>query len=124
MSKKSSIKRKPCLYPWERLILSPTGHIGYCPADWKYGSKFVNFTETSIKEAWNSKFMVDLRKAHLENNFSCHKFCGQCPDWEKTKWPNEGRSYNTMMNEVLEKKNQKKKISVYPLIFFKKNINL
>ena len=110
--RKSSIKRKPCLYPWERLILSPTGHIGYCPADWKYGSKFVNFTETSIKEAWNSKFMVDLRKAHLENNFSCHKFCGQCPDWEKTKWPNEGRSYNTMMNEVLEKKESERKKNI------------
>lgn len=111
---KSLTKRKPCLYPWERLILSPTGHIGYCPADWKYGSKFIDFTKTTIKESWNSKFMKDLRKAHLDNNFSCHKFCGQCPDWEKTRWPNEGRSYNTMMNDVLERKevDRKKNISV------------
>lgn len=110
--KRNLVKRKPCLYPWERLILSPRGHLGYCPADWKYGSKFVDFSETTIKEAWNGKFMTELRKAHLENNFSCHKFCGQCPDWEKTKWPNEGRSYNTMMNEVLEKKDNNRKQNI------------
>ena len=99
----NSVERKPCLYPWERLILSPTGHIGYCPADWKYGSKFVKFSETTIKEAWNSKFMNDLRNAHLKNNFSCHKFCGNCPDWEFTTWPNEGRSYSNVMNDLMDK---------------------
>ena len=44
------IDRKPCLYPWERLILSPTGYIGYCPGDWKYKSKFVKFLKLQSKK--------------------------------------------------------------------------
>ncbi|OUU23093.1 MAG: radical SAM protein [Candidatus Endolissoclinum sp. TMED37] len=92
--------RKPCLYPWERLIIAPNGFLSFCPADWKYGSKFVDFRDTTIKVAWNSHFMESLRNAHLSNNFSCHSFCGQCPDWEATKWPNEGRSYANIMHEM------------------------
>ena len=98
-----SVERKPCLYPWERLILSPTGHIGYCPADWKYGSKFVKFSDEFCYTIDESKYMKDLRKAHLANNFSCHKFCGDCPDWEFTTWPNEGRSYSNVMNDLVDK---------------------
>ena len=33
------------------------------------------------------------------NDFSAHKFCGQCPDWRSTRWPDEGRSYADMMEE-------------------------
>ena len=106
------IDRKPCLYPWERLILSPTGYIGYCPGDWKYKSKFVKFSETTIKEVWNSKFMNDLRKAHLTNNFSCHKFCGDCPDWENTNWPDEGRSYSNVMNDLMDPDETKRKKNI------------
>ena len=58
------------------------------------------FRDTSIKEAWNSVFMKNLRKAHLNNDYSCHSFCGQCPDWAETKWPNEGRSYSNIMHEI------------------------
>jgi len=110
----NKIERKPCLYPWERLILSPTGYIGYCPGDWKYKSKFVKFSQTTIKKVWNGEFMNELRKAHMTNDFSCHKFCGNCPDWENTKWPDEGRSYSNVMNDLMdaEEVKRKKDISV------------
>lgn len=91
--------RKPCLYPWERLVLSSTGQVGFCPADWKYEAKITSFEDNTIKEIWQSEFMQKLREAHLNNDFSDFSFCGQCPDWAAMRWPDEGRSYSDMMQE-------------------------
>lgn len=96
-----TIIRKPCLYPWERLTLAPEGYLSYCPTDWVKKSHFVHFSETTIKEAWQSEFMNNLRKAHLDNNFEGYEFCKQCPDWVHTKWPDEGRAYANMMLELV-----------------------
>lgn len=91
--------RKPCLYPWERIVLTPTGKLAFCPSDWVFGSDICDYNLTTIKEVWSSDFYKDLRNAHLNNNYSSHDFCGQCPDWESTRWPDEGRSYANMMSE-------------------------
>mgnify|MGYP006396987791 FL=1 len=94
-------QRYPCLYPWERLTLDPRGYLSFCPTDWKYGSTFADFKKTTIKEAWRGKFMEELREAHILNDFSCHKFCGQCPDWKQTRWPeDEGRRYADLIDEL------------------------
>jgi len=93
--------RYPCLYPWERLTLDPKGFLSFCPTDWKYKSAFADFNKTTIRNAWQSSFMQQLRAAHLSNNFSCHGFCGQCPDWKQTRWPNEGRRYANMVSELM-----------------------
>jgi len=94
------INRKPCLYPWERLVLTPIGTVGFCPADWKHESQICSFKENSIMEIWQGNFMNNLRKAHLNNEFSKFAFCGQCPDWIHTRWPGEGRAYADMMIEL------------------------
>jgi MoaA/NifB/PqqE/SkfB family radical SAM enzyme len=96
-------KRRPCLYPWERLILSPTGKIGFCPAEWKYKAEIANFNKATIKAIWQGSFMQSLRKAHLNNDFTEHRFCGQCPDWAVTRWPLDGRNYSSMMQELFSK---------------------
>lgn len=99
MRKMKSQHRRPCLYPWERLVLSPTGQIGFCPADWRYKAKIAHLKNTTIKEIWQGEFMRTLRQAHLDNDYSNHSFCGQCPDWSVIKWPHEGRAYSDMMAE-------------------------
>ena len=94
-------KRYPCLYPWERLTLDPRGELAFCPTDWGYNSVVTKFEDCTIKETWESAFMKELREAHLKNNFSCHKFCGQCPDWQQTRWPDqEGVSYADLVQEL------------------------
>ena len=100
---KEAIKgeRRPCIYPWERLVLSPSGQVGFCPADWRYKAKIAHFKNATIKEIWQGEFMRSLREAHLKNDFSKHLFCGQCPDWSATRWPNEGRTYSNMMRELV-----------------------
>jgi len=95
----SGITRRPCLYPWERIVLNPKGDLAFCPSDWVHGSRICGYRGTTIKEVWSGEFYTNLRNAHMTNDFAKHSFCGQCPDWIATRWPSEGRSYANMMEE-------------------------
>lgn len=98
----AGIQRKPCIYPWERLLLMPTGELGFCPTDWAHQGVLGDLRKVSIKEVWQGEKMQALRKAHLENNFKDFAFCSQCPDWIHTRWPQEnGRNYADMMREIV-----------------------
>lgn len=92
-------KRRPCLYPWERVSVSAAGALAFCPSDWVHGSYVADYSQTTIKETWQGEFYQKLRAAHLNNNFCDHGFCGQCPDWAATRWPHEGRSYADMIED-------------------------
>lgn len=94
--------RRPCVYPWERIVLNPRGHLSFCPADWSHGSTIVDYRGTSIAETWRGDYYRKLREAHLTNDFANHKFCGQCPDWAAIRWPGEGRSYADMVEEFID----------------------
>lgn len=96
-----NIVRKPCVYPWERLVLTAIGTIGFCPADWKHASQIADFKNHTIKEIWKGEYMQKLREAHLKNDFTGFDFCKQCPDWIHTRWPDEGRAYRNMMEELV-----------------------
>lgn len=93
------IARRPCVYPWERVVLNPRGFLSFCPADWTHGSTVVDYRATTIHETWQGEFYRSLREAHLRNDYRRHGFCGQCPDWVATRWPHEGRSYADMVEE-------------------------
>jgi MoaA/NifB/PqqE/SkfB family radical SAM enzyme len=94
--------RRPCLYPWERMVLNARGELVFCPSDWVHGSVIANYRNTSIHEIWHSEFYQKLREAHLRNDFTNYTFCEQCPDWASTRWPQEGRSYANMIEEFKE----------------------
>ncbi len=92
-------ERTPCLYPWERIIVNPRGELVFCPQDWVHGSVITDYRTTTIKEVWQSQFYKELREAHTCNKYGKHAFCGNCPDWKQTRWPDEGRSYANMVEE-------------------------
>jgi len=94
--------RYPCLYPWERITLGPNGLLHYCPQDWVHGSEIADFRTTTIKAVWLGEVMQMLREAHLRNEFGNHDFCGQCPDWSTTRWPEEGASYSDLMQRAVD----------------------
>ena len=85
--------RRPCVYPWERVVLDARGTISFCPGDWVHGSTVADYRTTTIKEIWQGRFYESLRNAHLTNDYRSHAFCGQCPDWQQTRWPTEGRGF-------------------------------
>lgn len=91
--------RRPCLYPWERIILNPRGWLSFCPADWTHGGTMVDYRHTTIRDTWQGEFYQKLRTAHLTNDFSDFPFCGHCPDWAATRWPEEGRSFADMIDD-------------------------
>lgn len=95
----ASAARRPCLYPWERIVLNPRGELVFCPQDWVHGSVVADYRTTTIREVWQGDFYRALREAHLKSAFARHPFCGQCPDWKSTRWPEEGRSYADMVQE-------------------------
>jgi pyruvate-formate lyase-activating enzyme len=92
--------RRPCLYPWERILLVPSGHLAFCPQDWVHASVLADYRTTTIKETWQGEAYRRLRDAHLANDFSGHKFCAQCPDWATTRWPGQGLSYADLVQTV------------------------
>jgi MoaA/NifB/PqqE/SkfB family radical SAM enzyme len=93
------LSRRPCLYPWERIILNPRGWLSFCPADWTHGGSMVDYRSTTIRDTWQGDFYQRLRTAHLTNDYSQFPFCGQCPDWAATRWPEEGRSFADMIED-------------------------
>jgi MoaA/NifB/PqqE/SkfB family radical SAM enzyme len=99
-SRNAKVERRPCVYPWERVVLNPRGHLSFCPADWVHGATIVDYQKTTIRETWNGEFYRGLRQAHLSNNFAGYGFCGQCPDWAATRWPSEGRAYADLVGEL------------------------
>ena len=91
--------RRPCLYPWERVVVNARGDLSFCPSDWVHGSTIADYRTTTIEETWRGEFYRALREAHLSDDYTKHGFCGQCPDWASTRWPGEGRSYADMVEE-------------------------
>jgi len=93
--------RKPCLYPWERVILNARGMLAFCPTDWYAKSEICSYENNSIRDIWQNHFYKDLRRQHLKCEFS-NKFCNQCPDWKNTSWPfDEKKSYADLVERVL-----------------------
>ena len=93
-----NIERRPCVYPWERIVLNARGDLSFCPSDWVHGSYITKYKDHTIKEIWNGDFYKKLREAHLKNDFENHNFCGQCPDWQTTYWPSqEKKAYADLM---------------------------
>ena len=101
-SEQAGEARRPCLYPWERILLNARGDLAFCPQDWVHGSVIASYKDTTIRELWQSDYYQKLRAAHLTNNFCDHRFCGQCPDWKQTRWPGDGRSYADMVQEFMD----------------------
>lgn len=103
MRKKAAIEpRTPCVYPWERVVVTPRATLAFCPSDWTGGSSLVDYRTRTIADVWQSRQYDALRRAHLANDYRAHAFCGQCPDWQQTRWPGEGRTYATLVADLKE----------------------
>lgn len=98
-------QRRPCLYPWERIVVNARGDLAFCPSDWVHGSYVADYRKTTILETWQGDFYRGLREAHLKNDYTNRGFCGACPDWESTRWPHQGRSYADMVEDFIAQDN-------------------
>jgi len=95
-------QRTPCVYPWERVVVTPRETLAFCPSDWTGGSSLVDYHTNTIAGVWQGRQYEALRRAHLDNDYRAHAFCGQCPDWQETRWPGEGRTYASLVADLKE----------------------
>lgn len=101
IAEKNQNNRRPCLYPWERIVLTAKGMLSFCPTDWYGKSVMHDYRETNIKQVWSGEFYQDLRNQHLSNNFN-NQFCKKCPDWCNTSWPEDDqKSYADLVEKIL-----------------------
>lgn len=99
--KEMSIKRRPCLYPWERIVLTAKGNLSFCPTDWFGKSEVADYRDVTIKETWSGEFYKDIREQHYFSKYK-NDFCKQCPDWKNTSWPNDDqKSYADLVEKIL-----------------------
>lgn len=91
--------RYPCVYPWERIVLAPSGFLKFCPQDWFGGSNIADYRETTISETWRGDFYRKLRESHLKG--ACSGVCKGCPDWAQTRWPGAGLSYANLIEDAV-----------------------
>ncbi len=97
----SKTPRRPCLYPWERIVLTAKGKLSFCPTDWFGKSELTDYRKTTIRNTWAGEFYKDLRNQHIKSEFK-NNFCKQCPDWCNTSWPNdENKSYADLVEKIL-----------------------
>ena len=93
--------RKPCLYPFERVVLTAKGYLAFCPTDWFGKSIISDYRKSTIKEVWSNAFYNDLRNQHQKCEFS-NLFCKKCPDWKNTSWPqDDNKSYADLVERIL-----------------------
>lgn len=92
--------RRPCLYPWERIVLNARGFLGFCPAGWTGENELVDYKDSTISTLWSGERYRSLRQEHIDGIFSTYRLCGQCVDWQQVRWPHEGRSYADMIVEL------------------------
>jgi pyruvate-formate lyase-activating enzyme len=92
--------RRACVYPWDRIVLTPRGTLAFCPADWTCESSLADFRTTTIASLWTSEKYAGLRRAHRTNDYSAHAFCGQCPDWQEACWPGDRPSYAALFERM------------------------
>lgn len=86
-------EREACPYPWERLMLDPSGYIRLCPYDdQKLIPPLGNLYENSIEEVWHGERMDAIRWGHKENNFKNVELCSKCTDWAYRSWTHNYRS--------------------------------
>jgi MoaA/NifB/PqqE/SkfB family radical SAM enzyme len=76
--KMSNKKRPPCRLLWDRIIICYDGKVTACCVDFDAELAYADYTETSLKKAWNNETIQKWRKMHLTEGTCSMPMCGQC----------------------------------------------
>ncbi len=80
-------KRLPCPYPFERLMIDPSGYFRLCPYDDQQLIKpFGHISKNSIQQVWLGERFTEIRKCHLNREFDKAELCNKCSDFPYRSW--------------------------------------
>lgn len=58
----------PCYLLWNSLFVTYEGYATACCADYQNYLVYADLNRTTLREAWNSEILADMRRKHLEGN--------------------------------------------------------
>jgi radical SAM protein with 4Fe4S-binding SPASM domain len=67
-----------CTFPWYALVVFWNGNVSPCPQDFFNNLCLGNLKESSIKEIWHGKPLVDLRRKMRDKNYQDLNPCATC----------------------------------------------
>lgn len=67
-----------CTYSMTNMVVYANGYVGACPADWKFGTKYGDVHDNSLRELWNSDELRELQLKHLERRRDEIDVCRNC----------------------------------------------
>ena len=69
--------KPPCFYVFKSVNITCEGYMTACCMDFQNYLAYADIKKMSIKEAWNSNIITNLRKMHMQNNFE-KTICSNC----------------------------------------------
>src|SRR5262249_12249761 len=109
-----------CAYPWQQMIIDPTGDVTPCCYYHAYGvgglnSALGNTNEQTIEEIWNGEAYRCLRQTHLDGDIPVGHPCHKCLSFDINKmyppfetkagvWHDRDRSYATRLDQASRQK--------------------
>jgi MoaA/NifB/PqqE/SkfB family radical SAM enzyme len=78
----TGVPHRPCFFLWRGpLFVQASGAMVPCP--YYHGAEpFADLTSQTVREAWNSPKMVQLRRAHLSGDLTGFPLCARCPRYQ------------------------------------------
>jgi radical SAM protein with 4Fe4S-binding SPASM domain len=71
--------RFSCAQLWQRIFVRPDGSIGICCRDHYTACGIGNINNMTLKEAWNSPVLKEIRDKHQNMKWHDVKLCSRCP---------------------------------------------
>ncbi|MDD3301238.1 MAG: SPASM domain-containing protein [Patescibacteria group bacterium] len=99
---KQNIKRRPCFYLWETLIVLWNGKVITCCQDLKSELIVGDLKKQTLLEIWNSPKLQEIRRRQTKGDFSMEP-CAGCGDWKKHSVFYFGTIYNSFFKKIKEK---------------------
>jgi len=74
-------KRFPCRQLWKFLYISWNGDVMPCCMDVFKKLKISNVHKSSLEELWDSSFIQEIRRIHLQGRYNEIPLCSDCGNW-------------------------------------------
>lgn len=67
----------PCFYPFNTICITLEGYITACCTDFQNYLAYADLNKMTLKKAWYSKIITDLRQQHISGNLK-NNLCNNC----------------------------------------------
>jgi radical SAM protein with 4Fe4S-binding SPASM domain len=74
-------QRKACSDLWNKMVFDCNGNVVLCGYDFQRNNLLGNIMDKSIREIWHGAVLNNVRKKHINKEYSSISICSNCKDW-------------------------------------------